>query len=215
MLLMLHTWLHLVIVGTVLAVQLEQLTEGLDGQISRSNPKIRQNVKRIILIPSYRVRQPRYKNGKLGSWIKRGSSPTPRHIKMRSLRRLTKLPYYNNDYHEPQHSEKAPYRLPHIPRYFQVSPSDSAPSFPFLHGAFSSSSGHREQIFSKFAPEPFREPLVYIRPRREAPTHNPAPGVHRKNTQEAIQVQKRGGPWCMRRCLEARLLHPAQCHALC
>ena len=34
-------------------------------------------------------------------------------------------------------------------------------------------------------------------------------------TNHAPIVEKRGGPWCMRRCLEARLLHPAQCHALC
>ena len=40
-------------------------------------------------------------------------------------------------------------------------------------------------------------------------------GHHCLCTPYSVIVSKRGGPWCMRRCLEARLLHPAQCHALC
>jgi len=36
----------------------------------------------------------------------------------------------------------------------------------------------------------------------------------RKRQDAAFSIQKRG-PGCMRRCLEARILHPAQCHSLC
>lgn len=45
---------------------------------------------------------------------------------------------------------------------------------------------------------------------REIPSDNRS----RPREQSQIKIGKRG-PGCMRRCLEARLLHPAQCHALC
>jgi len=65
---------------------------------------------------------------------------------------------------------------------------------------------------SRSTPQPTKP---NIRPRRESPNPGSVHNKHRQKRQEAaFKVYKRG-PGCMRRCLEAGLLHPAQCHALC
>lgn len=55
-----------------------------------------------------------------------------------------------------------------------------------------------------------------FRPRASSQVLVPRQLQHRraKRQDAALSVQKRG-PGCMRRCLEARILHPAQCHSLC
>jgi len=116
-------------------------------------------------------------------------------------------------------SQKAHLRRTTKPRYFHgrtYATSPTVRSLPLVFFRRGKKHRQKQERFSRPTPKPTKRSLPYIRPRREIHSATPAYKQRRRKRQEAtFQVQKRGGPWCMRRCLEARLLHPAQCHALC